>query len=368
MRMAFAFLWHCLCSHVQTAPVTMGSLQSDTGSEVGSLPLISSIDGLGKLQSVEGMTIQNAFELMDRAKPIQNLLKDVATNVEMWNAFVNNKEVKECLWQLETGANNVVTYLSSNQQTDNNLSSLQWSSGANNIVRTPSIDPQTHNGFFSQQQSSAMEASTSSEVKFQILANSHIPLSISSGDEVESAISRFTSLGKLQSVKGMTIQKAFGLDGAEPIQEEEKLVPINGRGKTSSDPRFRSIPGEDIPHRPAGQRPETAPPPAPDANYFRQEQDGILGGFMPRGAANYFRQEQDGILGVFMPRGAARVGNFTLSAAFGGLIPSFNLQNVVKAVATYEEMRNVFLNITEVQEFKRQLMTSSQVHIFINEI
>ncbi|XP_028098415.1 uncharacterized protein LOC114298109 isoform X1 [Camellia sinensis] len=106
----------------------------------------------------------------------------------------------------------------------------------------------------------AMEASTSSEVKFQILANSHIPLSISSGDEVESAISRFTSLGKLQSVKGMTIQKAFGLDGAEPIQ------------------------------------------------------------------------------------------------------------NVVKAVATDEEMRNVFLNITEVQEFKRQLMTSSQVHIFINEI
>ncbi|GMP42754.1 hypothetical protein CsSME_00012389 [Camellia sinensis var. sinensis] len=105
-----------------------------------------------------------------------------------------------------------------------------------------------------------MEASTSSEVKFQILANSHIPLSISSGDEVESAISRFTSLGKLQSVKGMTIQKAFGLDGAEPIQ------------------------------------------------------------------------------------------------------------NVVKAVATDEEMRNVFLNITEVQEFKRQLMTSSQVHIFINEI
>ncbi|GMP42755.1 hypothetical protein CsSME_00012389 [Camellia sinensis var. sinensis] len=45
-----------------------------------------------------------------------------------------------------------------------------------------------------------MEASTSSEVKFQILANSHIPLSISSGDEVESAISRFTrSLGSVGS-------------------------------------------------------------------------------------------------------------------------------------------------------------------------
>ncbi|KAL7203803.1 hypothetical protein ACSBR2_016954 [Camellia fascicularis] len=79
-------------------------LQSDAGSEVGSLRLISSVEGLGKLQSVEGMTIQNAFELMDRAKPIQNLLKAVATNVEMWNAFLNNKEVQEFLRQLETGS------------------------------------------------------------------------------------------------------------------------------------------------------------------------------------------------------------------------------------------------------------------------
>ncbi|GMP42762.1 hypothetical protein CsSME_00012393 [Camellia sinensis var. sinensis] len=46
-------------------------LQSDAGSKVGSLPLISSLDGLGKLQSVEGMTIQKAFELMNRVKPIQ---------------------------------------------------------------------------------------------------------------------------------------------------------------------------------------------------------------------------------------------------------------------------------------------------------
>ncbi|KAL7203801.1 hypothetical protein ACSBR2_016953 [Camellia fascicularis] len=127
-----------------------------------------------------------------------------------------------------------------------------------------------------------MEASTSSEVNFQIPANSHIPLSVPSGDEVESAISGFTSsfqseagskvsplplissldgLGKLQSVKGMTIQKAFGLlDRAKPIQ------------------------------------------------------------------------------------------------------------NVVKAVATDKEMSNAFLNVNEVQEFKRQLMTGSQMHIFINKI
>ncbi|THG13574.1 hypothetical protein TEA_007837 [Camellia sinensis var. sinensis] len=36
-----------------------------------SLPLISRPDGLGKLQSVEGMTIQKSFELMDNVKPIQ---------------------------------------------------------------------------------------------------------------------------------------------------------------------------------------------------------------------------------------------------------------------------------------------------------
>ncbi|PSS02572.1 RING finger protein [Actinidia chinensis var. chinensis] len=87
---------------------------------------------------------------------------------------------------------------------------------------------------------------------------------------------------------------------------EEKLVPIYGRGKTSLDPRCRSVPGVDIPTRPTGQRPETAPPPAPYTNYFHQEEDGLIGGFMPRGAA--------------------RGGNLTLSTAFGELIPFLNLQ------------------------------------------
>ncbi|XP_028105197.1 uncharacterized protein LOC114304214 [Camellia sinensis] len=112
------------------------------------------------------MTFQNAFELLGRAKPIQNLLKAVVTDVKMWNAFLNNKAVQEFLRQLETGANNVVTNLSSNQQTDN-LSIQQWSSGANNIVRTPSINPQTHNDFFSQQQSSGF----SSFIVFPMILN-----------------------------------------------------------------------------------------------------------------------------------------------------------------------------------------------------
>ncbi|CAL5340306.1 unnamed protein product [Camellia sinensis] len=116
-----------------------------------------------------------------------------------------------------------------------------------------------------------------------------------------------------------------------------------------------------------GQRPETAPPPAPDANYFRQEQDGILGGFMPRGAANYFRQEQDGILGVFMPRGAARVGNFTLSAAFGGLIPSFNLQFYYSGFADvfdvdcFIRQMNGFVNV--VKELPAEIASKEPFHL-----
>ncbi|CAL5331348.1 unnamed protein product [Camellia sinensis] len=160
-------------------------LQSDAGSKVGSLPLISSLDGLGKLQSVEGMTIQKAFELMNRVKPIQDLVKRIVTKAEMWNVFINSNEVKEFERQLQTGANGpeaitssnpqtqgisysqhqssganiVVTNLSTNQQTHNNLSSQLRSSGANNVVRNPSISPQLHNTVYSQQQSSAQQES-----------------------------------------------------------------------------------------------------------------------------------------------------------------------------------------------------------------
>ncbi|KAK7283338.1 hypothetical protein RIF29_12783 [Crotalaria pallida] len=92
------------------------------------------------------------------------------------------------------------------------------------------------------------------------------------------------------------------------LVEEEKLVPLYGRGKTSTDPRSKSIPGVNIPHRPAGQRPETAPP--PDSNHFHQHGFGFTGGF-----------------GGFAPMTTARFGNFTFSAAFGGFLPSlFNFQ------------------------------------------
>ncbi|XP_047322161.1 E3 ubiquitin-protein ligase RNF185-like [Impatiens glandulifera] len=99
------------------------------------------------------------------------------------------------------------------------------------------------------------------------------------------------------------------------IVEEQKLVPLYGRGKNSTDPRSKSIPGINIPNRPTGQRPETAPP--PDANHFAQNGFGFNGGGGGGGIG----------LGGFAPMASARFGNFTLSAAFGGLFPSlFNLQ------------------------------------------
>lgn len=85
--------------------------------------------------------------------------------------------------------------------------------------------------------------------------------------------------------------------------QEDKLVPLYGRGKSTSDPRSRPVPGVDIPNRPSGQRPETAPPPpGPDQNQFSNLGFGFLGGFMPMATA--------------------RFGNMTMSAGFGGIFPS----------------------------------------------
>lgn len=89
--------------------------------------------------------------------------------------------------------------------------------------------------------------------------------------------------------------------------QEDKLVPLYGRGKSSSDPRSRPPLSDDdhIPNRPSGQRPETAPPPPP-----------------PGSDHNYFSGFGSGFLGGFMPLATARFGNMTMSAGFGGLFPS----------------------------------------------
>jgi len=85
--------------------------------------------------------------------------------------------------------------------------------------------------------------------------------------------------------------------------QEEKLVPLYGRGKNSTDPRSKSIPGVEIPNRPTGQRPETAPP--PNTNPFEQNGFGFMGGS-----------------GGFAPTIRTRFGNFTFLSAFGFPLPS----------------------------------------------
>uniref|UniRef100_M0ZL06 E3 ubiquitin-protein ligase RMA n=1 Tax=Solanum tuberosum TaxID=4113 RepID=M0ZL06_SOLTU len=82
--------------------------------------------------------------------------------------------------------------------------------------------------------------------------------------------------------------------------QEEKLVPLYGRGRTSTDPRSKPVPGVEIPRRPAGQRPETAPP--PESHTFPNPGFGLMGGLFPGATASF--------------------GNFTMSAGFGGLFPS----------------------------------------------
>ncbi|WOH04653.1 hypothetical protein DCAR_0624064 [Daucus carota subsp. sativus] len=89
--------------------------------------------------------------------------------------------------------------------------------------------------------------------------------------------------------------------------QEEKLVPIYGRGKLSSELSMRSVPGDVIPNRPTGQRPQTAPAPAPFTNFLRQ-------------------QEEFNSVGEFMPMGTPRFGNLTISALFGAIPSLFNLQ------------------------------------------
>ncbi|XP_006644765.1 E3 ubiquitin-protein ligase RNF5-like isoform X1 [Oryza brachyantha] len=89
------------------------------------------------------------------------------------------------------------------------------------------------------------------------------------------------------------------------VLEEEKLVPLYGRGKASTDPRSRSVAGVQIPSRPAGQRPATAP--QPDHH-------------------NHFPHHNPWIMGGGAPVAGGRWGNYTFSAAIGGLFPLLSFQ------------------------------------------
>ncbi|XP_051141247.1 uncharacterized protein LOC127258448 [Andrographis paniculata] len=83
------------------------------------------------------------------------------------------------------------------------------------------------------------------------------------------------------------------------LVEEEKVIPLYGRGKTPVDPRSKPVPGSEIPNRPAGQRPETAQP-SEDINLANLVL-GLMGGFMPIASATF--------------------SNFGVSASFGGVFP-----------------------------------------------
>ncbi|WOL08966.1 hypothetical protein Cni_G17719 [Canna indica] len=87
------------------------------------------------------------------------------------------------------------------------------------------------------------------------------------------------------------------------IVEEDMLIPLYGRGGSSMDSRFKSVPDMNIPRRPAGQRPATAPQPEP--NQFHYANSWFMGG---------------------SPVASTRFGNFTFSAAIGGLFPLFSFQ------------------------------------------
>ena len=93
------------------------------------------------------------------------------------------------------------------------------------------------------------------------------------------------------------------------VVEEDKLVPLYGRGKDRVDPRSKNVPGADIPHRPSGQRPATAPQADPN-NQF------------PNANPNPWFMGGGGI----PPLANARWGNYTFSAAFGGLFPLLSFQ------------------------------------------
>ncbi|KAI3452116.1 hypothetical protein Pfo_008781 [Paulownia fortunei] len=82
--------------------------------------------------------------------------------------------------------------------------------------------------------------------------------------------------------------------------EEEKVIPIYGRGKTPTDPRSKPVPGVEIPNRPAGQRPETVPP---LENNFANLILGLMGGFIPIASATF--------------------NNFGMYAGFGGVLSPF---------------------------------------------
>jgi E3 ubiquitin-protein ligase RNF5 len=97
------------------------------------------------------------------------------------------------------------------------------------------------------------------------------------------------------------------------LVEEDKLVPLYGRGEDRADPRSKSMPEADIPHRPTGQRPATVPQADPNNNNFAN--------------ANANANANPWFMGTGVPLvNNARWGNYAFNAAFGGLFPMLSFQ------------------------------------------
>jgi E3 ubiquitin-protein ligase RNF5 len=101
------------------------------------------------------------------------------------------------------------------------------------------------------------------------------------------------------------------------LVEEDKLVPLYGRGEDRVDPRSKNMPEADIPHRPTGQRPATAPQADPNNNNFTNANVN----------ANANANANPWFMGTGVPlANNARWGNYAFNAAFGGLFPMLSFQ------------------------------------------
>ncbi|KAL3813545.1 hypothetical protein ACJIZ3_014813 [Penstemon smallii] len=108
--------------------------------------------------------------------------------------------------------------------------------------------------------------------------------------------------------------------------DEEKLIPLYGRGKTSTDPRSKPIPGVEIPNRPAGQRPETAPP--PENSNFPNLVSGIMGGFIPMASTTFNNiGVSAGFGGIFSPFFSVQFQSFSNARGYGESSPGYHYGN-----------------------------------------
>ncbi|KAK4393396.1 E3 ubiquitin-protein ligase [Sesamum angolense] len=99
--------------------------------------------------------------------------------------------------------------------------------------------------------------------------------------------------------------------------QEEKVIPLYGRGKAPTDPRSKPVPGVEIPNRPAGQRPETAP--LPDGNNLSDLFLGLMGGFVPIASATFNNFGMSaGFGGIFSPFFSVQFHGFSSASGYGG--------------------------------------------------